>query len=53
MSGKITFKQRLNRILYTDEYRVYKYLWEKLCKGELDRLPFCLPQMIKKFGDLE
>ena len=52
MAGKVTAKQRLNRILHYREFRTYKYVWKRLCDGNHNHITLSLPYFIKKFGDL-
>ena len=52
MAGSVTLRQRLNRLFFPNEFRMYRYLWQRVCRGEFDRMPFSLPGMINKFGDL-
>lgn len=53
MFGSVTIRQRLNRLLCLEEFRLYKYLWKRLCDGELDKPHLSLPGMIEKFGALQ
>ena len=51
MSGSVTFRQRINRVLYFREFRLYKYVWNNY-PAQLLSESYSLPYFIGKFGDL-